>query len=494
MIRTRICLYLLILTPLLVYWQAIFQDYAIRDGYTHLRETREEPGKLVKYTASTGRPLYGALLETSFNVADDVSQLPWLRLSSVLLLTVLGLAMWRQLYQSGWTEVEAAVIGLGIVLLPASQVTASWATGWPHALTLLLSVAGFSAIETELERGGLKRAVALLGGCMIYLLAGLIYQSNVLFAVVPIAAVLMVRTGREPMSDLRWMLMHLITLVIGLGLGYLLVKSLFTSGVFHESARMQLETDALTKVGWFFQHPLPNALALFALRDDFDAGALIFWGAVLTTVILIALGYLLDPKRAEPAVKRKWLFYVLVLPLMAHAVSLVAGERSTAYRTLFALSGLVLVLVVFGLRTLRLAGRIVPAVHYLVLGLLCVGAAIVAQHNSYVLIAEPQSREWDLVRNAVARADFSKALKVYLIAPDLGDRTTERVYGDEFGSLSSDTPDIAVEMFKAALHQRYPDKLPKGGSYTVAAGKEASAGPDYNLVIDLRKLKQHRAP
>src|SRR5258708_27734578 len=192
MIRTRICLYLLILTPLVVYWQTIFQDYGMGVGYAFQREAREEPSRLVKFTASHGRPLYGALLETSFVVADDVSFLPWLRLTGVLLLTLLGLALWRQLYQSGWTEVEAAAIGLGIVLLPAAQVTASSATAWPQALTLLLAVAGFSAIETELERGGLKRAVALFGGCMIYLLAGLVYQSNALFAVVPIAAVLMV--------------------------------------------------------------------------------------------------------------------------------------------------------------------------------------------------------------------------------------------------------------------------------------------------------------
>jgi hypothetical protein len=31
MIRTRICLYVLLLTPLMVYWQTVFQDYGLRD-------------------------------------------------------------------------------------------------------------------------------------------------------------------------------------------------------------------------------------------------------------------------------------------------------------------------------------------------------------------------------------------------------------------------------------------------------------------------------
>ncbi|HEX7632620.1 MAG TPA: hypothetical protein VF388_10830, partial [Lacunisphaera sp.] len=97
MIRTRICFYVLLLTPLAVYWSTIFHDYGFRDDYSHLREAKEEPGKIVKFTASHGRPLYGALLETTFGVTDDVAELPWLRLTTVCLLTVLGLALWRQL-------------------------------------------------------------------------------------------------------------------------------------------------------------------------------------------------------------------------------------------------------------------------------------------------------------------------------------------------------------------------------------------------------------
>ena len=50
----------------------------------------------------------------------------------------------------------------------------------------------------------MKRVIALLGGCMIYAAASLIYQANVLFALVIVAAVLLVRTGREPLSDAWW--------------------------------------------------------------------------------------------------------------------------------------------------------------------------------------------------------------------------------------------------------------------------------------------------
>lgn len=494
MIRTRICLYILLLTPLAVYWQAIFQDYGLRDDYSHLREAREEPGKLVKFTASHGRPLYGALLETTFAVVDDVNQLPWLRLTTVSLLTLLGLALWRQLYQSGWTEIEAATIGLGVVLLPAAQITAGWAIGWPFALALLLAVAGFSAIETELERGGLKRFVALLGGCMIYALATLIYQSDALFAIVPITAVLLVRTGREPMADVKWLSYHLGALVVGLAVGYFLVQGLFSNGVFQESARMRIEPEPFSKLVWFLVHPVPNALALFALRDDFGTGAVFFWGVAALVAAIIIAGFRLTAKTAEPFWQRKWVWCLLVMPVVAHGVSLVAAERSTGYRVLFPLSGLVLVLAVYGLRVLTTARGLKPLPHYLTLGVLTAVAALLAHRQAYHLIAEPQGHEWDLVRSAVLRGNFAKPVKVFFIMPTIEHRSTVRIHADEFGSLSSDSDWVPVEMFKAALRERFGDKLPKGGSYTFAAGRELPADQAFDLVIDMRKLKQRMVP
>ena len=493
MIRTRICLYVLLLTPLAVYWQTIFHDYGQRNDYAYLRVAREEPGRLVKLTASHGRPLNGALLETSFGVTPDVSQLPWLRLATVLLLTLLALAVWRQLYQSGWTEIESAAIGLGLVLLPAAQVTAGWASAWPQALALLLGAAGFSAIETELERGGLKRYVAMLGGCMIYALATLIYQSNALFPVVLIAAVLLARTGREPMSDIKWLGYHLGTLVTGLAAGYFLVQALFTNGVFRESARMQLETNPITKAGWFFWQPLPDALALFALRDDQGTGMVVFWGAVLVVLGLIALGFRPAAAATEPWWKRKWVWCLIILPFAAHAISLAASERSTAYRVLLPLSGLVLVLAVHALRAITTARGIKPLPHYLGLGFLATGAAWLAHQQAFQLIAEPQGHEWNLVQGAVLRSNFTHPTTVYCILPTLGDRSTERIYGDEFGSLSSDNAGVAGEMVKAALRERFGPKLPKGGSYTFAAGPEAPPPKAYDVVIDMRRLKQRKA-
>jgi len=490
--RTRICFYLLLLAPLTVYWQTVFHDYGIRDDYGFLREAAEDPGKMVKFTASHGRPLSGALLETSYAAIGQVDELFWLRLASVLLLVVLGLVLWRQLYQSGWNEVEAAVIGFGVTMLPSAQFVASSASCWPQVLTLLLSLAGFSAVETEIERGGLKRVVAMLGGCMIYCVAALIYQSNVLFALVPIAAIYLVRSGREPMTNVKWSAIHLATLIVGLVMAWILVQLLFSNGVFEESTRMRLETNPFTKFLWFVLHPLPNALALYALADDHFHGVVYYVLVILGVLSLLVLAFRKIRASENTTTLLKWKLCLFALPFLAQAVSLAAAERSAGYRVLFALAGLVLVLVMFAIRTLLEGRKIKPRMLYAAYGVACLLIAAIAHRSSFLLVAEPQGREWALMKGSVLRANFNKPLKAYVITAAKEHRTTERIYRDEFGSLSSESDQVAKEMFKAAVRSRFPEKLPKGGRYTVDAGRSEPADGAYDLVVDMRKLQALR--
>lgn len=490
--RTRICLYVLLLLPLLVYWQTVFADYGFRDDYGYLRMAREEPGRMVKVAASHGRPLYGALLESTYAATEQVDLLPSMRLASLLILTLLGVVLWRQLYQSGWNEVEAAAVGLGVTLLPSSQFVIGAASCWPQALTLLLAMAGFSAIETEIERGGLKRLVALLGGCMIYAAATLIYQSNVLFALVPLVGVYFVRTGREPLNDLKWGAIHLGTMVTGLLLGCLVVQALYSNGVFEASARLDFESNPVTKVVWFFAHPLPNALALFALGDDHFVGAVYYFGALLVVVALLGLAYRRSLRLPDLTVKRKWQISLFVVPILASAVSLVAAERNEGYRVIYALAGLVLALVVWAIRSLLADWKVKSRFSYPGFAILFLALALVAHRHSYLLVAEPQGIEWELMKGGVLRANFTKNVRIFVVTAGVADRSTEQIYRDEFGSISSGSDSGAQEMLKAAVRLRFPGKLPQGTTYTVASGPAAPEDGAYDLVIDMRKLKNMR--
>lgn len=175
--RTWIVWCFLLLTPLAVFWPTVFHEYGFRDDYAHLREARDMPWNLVRFTGSYGRPIYGSLLVASVGSLEGrVAGLQWLRLTAVLLFTVLGVSLWRMLQRAGWSNAEAAAIGLAITLLPGAQVVVGWSIAWPIVFSLLFALAGFATTEGALQRQGLARVPIWAGGCLCYIVSGLTYQ------------------------------------------------------------------------------------------------------------------------------------------------------------------------------------------------------------------------------------------------------------------------------------------------------------------------------
>ena len=286
---------------------------------------------------------------------------------------------------------------------------------------------------------------------------------------------------------MRWAGVHLATLFGSLLAAFLLIQFFFDEGVVTEATRMKLEPEPFTKLLWFVRQPLVNSLALFDLRDRFHTPAS-FWLVAACFGALLALGYRYGAR--TPSQKARWLFCLLCLPFVAHAVSLAASSQAIGYRTMFGLSGLVLVLVVFAVHSAVAATRLRPGLEGAVLAGLIAVAALAAQGNAYRLIAEPQAREWKLIESAAKRLRLDADTDVYIIRPGIDDRSTEQVFDDEFGSLSSDADWASREMFKDAIRERFPDHLPSGSALSVETGLAPPASPSaYDEVIDLRRLR-----
>src|SRR5262249_18703232 len=150
---------LLLLLALAVYWTTVFHEYGFRDDYAHLRETREVPQHLIRFTSSYGRPIYGALLVGSVRyLGGEVANLHWVRLAAVLFLAFVALALMRLLQRFGWRALDSAAIGSGITLLPAAQVSVGWSIAWPIPLALLLALGGFAATDAAHTRRGAPRS------------------------------------------------------------------------------------------------------------------------------------------------------------------------------------------------------------------------------------------------------------------------------------------------------------------------------------------------
>jgi hypothetical protein len=482
----------LLVLPLLVYWPTVSHEYGFRDDYAHLREVRERPGWLMQLTSANGRPVYGVVLEASLRNVQRVAQLEVLRLEGTLLIGVVGLLLWWHLRRSGWTEAHAAALGAAVTLLPGAQVVVGWAIAWPIALGLVAAVAGFAAVDRGLEQKGLGSAVPVAAGCVLYFVAGLTYQTSALFAVMPLAAVLLLRDASTGRSDTTWTLVHLVALFGSLFAGFVLTSLAFADGAVPEVGRMQIEPHPFIKLLWFLRNPLPNSIALFALRDSYATPPW-FWFVLAAVLVVAGLGFVYGAKNAWQ--RWRWLFAALLLPFVAHSVSLAASSQAIGYRTLLPLSGLFLVLFVFGCRAIAARLRLPRAAEVAVLGALIAVGAMLAGHNSLTLIAEPQGHEWRLMQAAASRLPLGRETSVYITRPTASYRSTERVYADEYGSLSADAAWAAIEMFGAAVRQRFPQGLPEGTSYTLATSITPPIMP-YDLVLDLRELKNQgeRAP
>jgi hypothetical protein len=483
--RTWVAGVAFLILSLAVYWPTISHEYGFRDDYAHLREVRERPGWLTQLTTSHGRPVHGALLEASLQNIDQVQELAGLRFAAAALIGLVGLLLWWHLRRSGWSEAQSAALGAAVMLLPGAQVIVGWANTWPVALGLAAAVAGFALVDRGMKRRGPAAAGRIAAGCTLYFVAGLTYQTSALIAVMPLAAVLLVRAGTGARADTRWVVAHLGALFGSLATGFLLMNLVFIEGVVPEAARMHLEPDPFIKLLWFLRNPVPNSLALFALRDTYATPAW-FWLVVAAVVVVAVLGFLFGTKNRWQ--RLRWLFVALALPFVAHSASLAASSQAIGYRTLLPLSALFLVLFAFGVKATAERFRWPRGTEAALLSVLIAVGALLARHNTFTLLAEPQGDEWRLIQSTVSRLPVARDTRVYIVRPSLEYRSTERIYADEYGSLSADAQWAAVEMFRAAVRERFPEGLPRGTTYTLTTSFVPPLMA-YDLVLDMRGLK-----
>src|SRR4030095_1082210 len=124
----------LLLLPSALYYDTISAHYGLRDDYSLLRASHEEPGKVLHLGASQGRPLYGLILEASFARLDGVGDLRAARGLSALAIGLVSLLACRALRRARWSEAQSFAFAALLVVLPAAQIDVSWAICFPHVL------------------------------------------------------------------------------------------------------------------------------------------------------------------------------------------------------------------------------------------------------------------------------------------------------------------------------------------------------------------------
>ena len=486
--RLPLVLAALVVLPIFTYQTTIFARFGLRDDYAVLREVHEEPGKVTAFCASHARPVLGWLMEQSFRPLHTIDDLKWARLLAAL---CIGLAaagtVWVLARQLRWRLATAALVGGLVVVLPSSQVLVAWAICWGHLVGLLLGIAGFAAAERGLSGpAGSARWPWLLAGWACVVLGAVTYQSNALFYTVFLAAALPGMRGLSPRARLEWMGAHFTVLGAGMAGAFCAAKGLFATGVFVQSTRVMFEPHLLGKLAWFIQEPLGNALSFIVINDDY--GLTMRWYLSLATMVaaVIGLGAICEVRRHGRAAGWLWSLNLLVLPVLAFAVSIIASEHWSTYRTIYALTGVLLMFFVHGLDHMsRLWGRVARWFTPGVLALLLVTGWVLARQQTYQLITVPQQRELATITEAANRIDPVRNERVFLVTPDADDSLGALTYADEFGSLSTSSEWTPKEMLKHVMRERYPDVADINNRYTFACGVQLPPQGRFDLVVDL---------
>ncbi len=492
-VRAWLLTAVLFLVPIVAYWPATFHDYGLRDDYSNLREAHEEIGKVMQFCASAARPVYGWLLQATYGQTSSVQNLQWLRLVAALLLGALSLVSFRGLRAVGWSLNTSLCFAVLLSLVPSAQVIAGWAIGWPYAATALLAIGAFFTVEGALLldlRAGVGRAVGQWSVALgLMVVSALIYQPSALFYLVPLAGTLIAQRRRSLVQSARWVGTHLGFVAGTLGLAYCTMSLLYAQHVFIKSERIAFETHWGEKVAWFLQEPLPNALSLFVLNDDHHRDHALYFVCAALIGAILAAGAWLQWRRYGRQRGIVWLAGLMGLPVFAFAVSMLASERYATYRTILAMTGVLLCFLVASVSALterwsvnarRLTAMLAISI-----------AFFTAQHHVYALIAVPQGNEWQLIVTGAKQVHLEGARpRIFAIASAPADISTATIYHDEFGSLSSNSEWVPREMFKRAMHDLYPGIADLDARYDFATGPVLPAGQHYDVVIDLHRLRQ----
>jgi hypothetical protein len=275
-----------------------------------------------------------------------------------------------------------------------------------------------------------------------------------------------------------------------LALAYGIMQLLFAAGVFAQSSLVMLETEPLAKLQWFIAGPLRNALALIVLNDAEKGIAIAYvMAAGITGGIILVGGW----GKWKSGGWREGLFWAVTLSALlvgAFTANLISMQRWSTYRTIYALTGVLLVFFVLGLQTLasylpRRREWAVPAV----LALIFLAGIPLARVQAYTLFALPQQEELALVEEGAKKLALLDRATVFIIRPTIDHACAPQRYSDEFGTLSTDSDWAPKEMLKLLLNGQVPDLSKR---YTFICGRSLPTGRTFPVVIDMRRLKQFR--
>jgi hypothetical protein len=474
--RTRLCYLLLIVLPLVVYWPTVFSEYGTPEDMLRLGLPSNEGEGLEP--AHKGI-LHDAFLEISFASVESVAAIKWVRLLAVFLIILTSIAVWQLLERSAWQEIDAAVAAAALALLPAAQLFSGWASAWPALIAGLLSIAGFAAIESELEAGGHKRVIGTIGGLLLYFASAMCFLPSSTMALVPLAGIALVKPFRQWSDTRKWFRLHSLLLLVGITSAWILTRWMMSDAGIVERTTF---VERLVALGI---RTLPAAWSTFIVGQEIIT---VIMGLVVAVIVLVVMVRAARRQgETDATAKSRWI-YALVGPFILFAlVMLVFGQNWRAtHLANWALSGVVVVALIAALRVLLVPIPRKQRWHQIVMASVLFAGAVIASTQSYGWLAQPLGSEWDRLHAAVMRSNFAEQTEAVLVLPA---GAKDQMPNAGFDQRVASVPAAARQLFAAALQERYPSGLPKGQRVNLEVTTEPPRTDFAGNVFSLRDEK-----
>lgn len=471
--RTRLCYLALLLVPLCAYWTVFTHEFGAPEDFLRLNA----PDVIAADGAQKGI-LHGALQDVAFHSIGSVPALALLRMLSFVLIVLCGVAIWQVSERGGWSEIDATALALGVMLLPAAQLYVAWASAWPAVLAALLSLAAFAATESELEVGGTRRFIGLLGGVLLYFGAAMCYFPNATMGLVPLAALTLARPLRLSPDLKKWFATHVGVMAVGL------IASGVLERVLMEGAGIVDRTQIVGRLETLFAFTLPAGWATFLVGEHGPTRVL---AAVIGAIVIVGLIVVARrDARGEARTATSWWLALGATMAVFSAVTVFAPNWRGGYRSLWPLGGIVvagLVCVVRGVGeqpTKKSMWHLAALSGVVTVGVLAAGAQV------FSLLVSPLEREWRDLEGAVRRAKIEGNVTAELRLPP-GTAMATDIPEARFEARVAQSPAAAVQMFNAALDARFSAGLPKGTKVRVEVRPNESTAAD-GVVFELKKF------
>jgi len=306
-------------------------SYAFSDDYSSLHQMYSGINETFRWDVSSGRPLYAILRYIAISLSADMGSLIYWRLFSVFSIAFLGCYLFYFINKRSILDsrTERFILAFSLCVVPAFQVYAAWATCFPFALSIILSLSSYDILVSKL-----RLIPRLLISFILLSCSFAIYQPSAMVFLAFVFLDICIGKKEVKLNDL---IRSFIIIFFSLISSLLMVKLIPTLLFGHTISRATIVTNYYEKLLWFIQSPLIYATA------NYDITINIYYIIFSVIIMLVGCSYIL---RLNDGLKKVAL--AILLCIGSFVVNLSVEESSTTFRTIIGMELIISSLFIIG--------------------------------------------------------------------------------------------------------------------------------------------------